>query len=309
MKKVFCIGEMLIDFISQPGNSLAKTTNFIKTAGGAPANVAVAVAKLGGQASFIGNLGDDGFGDFLLTTLKNYQVDITHVTRSCKTTLAFVAIDKNGEREFEFYRGSDGDFKLSDINVNVITSSDIIHFGSATALINSELKNSYFDLLEFAVGNKNFISFDPNFRGDLINSDSLHVFISDCKLFISQSDLVKVSEIEAQLISGEDDLELAATYLLNIGAKVVIVTLGSRGALFCTQNTFKIIPSRSIQQVDSTGAGDAFMGGLLFKLAQHNEPNWEGFIAFANLIGAYSCSNFGAISSLPTMRQFLEFIS
>lgn len=310
MKKIFCIGELLIDFMGQPGLGLAKTPQFAKLAGGAPANVTVAVAKLGGTASFMGNVGIDGFGDFLLNTIQEFGVETSLVTRSGKTTLAFVAVDRNGEREFEFYRGSDGDFCLEQIELEQIKSNDVIHFGSATALLGGELRNSYFELLEYAVGNGNFISFDPNYREDLIGSEELPSFISDCKTFIGQADLVKVSEIEAQLISGEDDLELAATYLLNIGAKVMVITLGSRGALFCNQHELKIIPTRAaVKQVDSTGAGDAFIGALLFKIAQHQEPNWEAFIAFANLVGACTCTHFGAIKSMPTMRQFLEFVS
>ena len=99
------------------------------------------------------------------------------------------------------------------------------------------------------------------------------------------------------------------TYLQYVGAKTVIITLGAKGSMVANAQGTRLIPSRKITQVDSTGAGDAFVGALLFKLAQHAEPNWDAFVAFANLVGAFTCTNYGAIKSMPTMRQFLEFIN
>jgi fructokinase len=309
MKKIYCIGELLVDFIGQTGQGIEKSTQFAKLAGGAPANVAAAVAKLGGAAAFMGQVGDDSFGRFLLSSLAELGININLCTSAGKTTLAFVALDRLGERDFEFYRGSDGDYQLADFDLSVIEREEIIHFGSATALLGGRLRSSYFQLLEFADSNNNFISFDPNYRENLVTPDLLANYLHDCKTFISYADVLKLSESEAQLISGEDDLYKAATYLQYVGAKNIIITLGARGALICNSGGSRIIPSRVIQAVDTTGAGDAFMGALLFKLAQHPEPSWDSFIAFANLVGAFTCTNYGAIRAMPTMRQFLEFIN
>lgn len=309
MKKVFCIGELLVDLMGQPGMGFAKSSQFIKLAGGAPANVSAAVSKLGGKAYFMGQVGGDGFGEFLIASMNELAINTSLIKRGGRTTLAVVALDNRGERDFEFYRGSDGDYRISDIDLSCMDANDIVHFGSATALLGGELRNSYLQLLEIADSNGNLISFDPNYREDLVKPELLNDYIKDCKTFISLANLVKVSEIEAQLISGEDDLSLAAAYLRHVGAKNVVITMGEKGALLCNSDGTRMIPSRKIQQVDSTGAGDAFMGGLLFKLAQHPDPNWDSFVAFANLVGAFSCTGYGAIKSLPTMRQFLEFVS
>lgn len=309
MKKVFCIGELLVDLMGQPGMGFAKSNQFIKLAGGAPANVSAAVSKLGGKAYFMGQVGGDGFGEFLINSMNELGINSSLIKRGGRTTLAVVALDNRGERDFEFYRGSDGDYRISDIDLSCMDANDIVHFGSATALLGGELRNSYLQLLEIADSNGNLISFDPNYREDLVQPELLHEYIQDCKTFISLANLVKVSEIEAQLISGEDDLSLAAAYLRHVGAKNVVITMGEKGALLCNSDGTRMIPSRKIQQVDSTGAGDAFMGGVLFKLAQHPDPNWDSFVAFANLVGAFSCTGYGAIKSLPTMRQFLEFVS
>jgi len=309
MRKIFCIGELLVDCMGQPGVGLAKSAHFTKLAGGAPANVSAAVAKLGGKAYFMGQVGDDGFGEFLVASLHELGINTSLVKRGGRTTLAFVAIDRFGERDFEFYRGSDGDYRLGDVELSCIERDDIVHFGSATALLGGELRSSYLQLLELADSNANFISFDPNYREDLVKPEMLEDYINDCKTFVALASLVKVSEIEAQLISGEDDLSLAAAYLRHVGAKTVVITMGEKGTLLANAEGTRVIPSRKVQQVDSTGAGDAFMGGLLFKIAQHPEPNWDAFVAFANLVGAFSCTSYGAIKSLPTMRQFLEFVS
>ena len=309
MKKIFCIGELLVDFMGQSSQGLVKSNQFAKFAGGAPANVAAAVSKLGGQAVFMGQVGQDSFGEYLLAALSELGIDTHLCKREGKTTLAFVALDAHGERDFEFYRGSDGDFQFADFELDNLNAEDIVHFGSATALMGGRLRTSYFQLLEMADANKNLISFDPNYREDLISADMMANYLHDCKTFISYADVVKLSESEAQLISGEDDLDKALAYLQYVGAKTVIVTLGAKGSMIANAQGTRLIPSRKITQVDSTGAGDAFVGALLFKLAQHSEPNWDAFVAFANLVGAFTCTNYGAIKSMPTMRQFLEFIN
>lgn len=309
MKKIFCIGEILIDFIAQPGHGLDKTRQFIKLAGGAPANVAVAAAKLGGEAAFIGNIGADSFGTYLCNVLAEFKIDMSLCTHSGKSTLAFVAIDEQGERNFEFYRGSDEDFKLRDIDLPATFVSNIIHFGSATAFLGGYLRSSYFQMLDYASENNMFISFDPNYRENLITSDELPNFIHDCNTFIACADLVKLNEIEAQLISGEDDLKKSCQHFHDLGAKNVVITLGSKGCLLSNHDGARYIPSRKLKkQVDSTGAGDAFIGALLYKLALHDEPNWDAFVVFANFVGAYTCCSYGAISAMPNMRQFLDFV-
>jgi len=310
MDKVFCIGELLIDFIGKDINKGIKNgINFEKKAGGAPANVAAAVCKLGGEAAFLGQVGDDSFGRFLVDMLKRVNIDVEMTKMKGNTTLAFVAIDENGERDFEFNRGSDGDYSFDSINLNKIKSSDIIHFGSATGLLEGELKRTYFKFLDFGKENNIFISFDPNYRDALITEDKLEKFIEDSKSFIKVSDFVKLSDEEIKIITKEIDLDQGVKILHEFGAKVVAITLGSEGTLISNGTISEIVPSIKIKQVDSTGAGDAFVGALLKKVAEVNDKKnipfeeWKRIITYANKVGAITCTNYGAIDSIPYAKD------
>ena len=307
---VLCIGELLIDFIGIDINKgLMNGTRFEKKAGGAPANVAAAVCKLGGKASFLGQVGDDSFGKYLLNVLVESDINIEMVKIQGNTTLAFVAIDQNGERDFEFNRGCDGDYSYSNIDLNKINSGDIIHFGSATGFLDGELKNTYFKLFNYAKENGIFISFDPNYRDALISDDKLEQFITDSKEFIKGADFVKLSDEEIKLITKEDNIQQGVNKLHQIGAKVVSVTLGSKGTLISINSQMNIVPSIKIKQVDSTGAGDAFVGAVLKQIAEIQnkksitKERWNEIVAFANKVGAITCTNYGAIISIPETEQ------
>ena len=202
MNKVFCIGELLIDFIGKDiGKGLEKGNNFEKKAGGAPANVAAAVSKLGGESYFLGQVGNDSFGKYLVKMLKEVNINTDMTVMEGHTTLAFVAIDENGERNFEFVRGGDGEYSFSSINTNIIKNKDIIHFGSATGFLDGELKNTYYKLLNHALDKKAFVSFDPNYRDALILGDRLEQFVLDCKDFIEKADFIKLSDEEIKIIT------------------------------------------------------------------------------------------------------------
>lgn len=307
--KIFCIGELLIDFIGKDKNkALSKTVNFEKKAGGAPANVAAAVCKLGGEAYFLGQVGKDSFGKFLIETLKEVNINVEMTKMEGYTTLAFVSIDENGERDFEFHRGSDGDYSFSSIDLSKMSNKDIIHFGSATGFLEGELKNTYYKLLDYAKENNIFVSFDPNYRDALITADKLEGFIEDCKKFIKESDFIKLSDEEIRLITSEENIETAVKKIHEIGAKIVAVTLGSKGTLI-SNGSGEIVPSIKIKQVDSTGAGDAFVGAVLKQVAELEDKKnisfdkWKEIVAYANKVGAITCTNYGAIASMPTAEE------
>lgn len=308
MNKVFCIGELLIDFIGKDiGTGLKSGVNFEKKAGGAPANVSAAVCKLGGEAYFLGQVGDDSFGRFLVDMLKSLDINTEMTKMDGYTTLAFVAIDENGERDFEFHRGSDGKYSFDNIDLEKINNNDIIHFGSATGFLDGELKNTYFKLLEHAKENNIFISFDPNYRDMLIQD--LDKFVEDCKSFIKYADFIKVSDDEIKLITKEDDIKEGVKKLHEFGAKFVAVTLGAEGTLISDGNNVEVIPSIKIKQVDSTGAGDAFVGGVLKRISEIENKKeidfdkWREIIAYGNKVGAITCTNYGAIDSIPTEKD------
>ncbi|MET1258694.1 carbohydrate kinase [Flagellimonas sp. DF-77] len=311
MTKVFCIGELLIDFVAEhQGSELSKANDFTKKAGGAPANVACAVAKLGGKSSFIGAVGKDPFGTFLLNVLRNERVDISLAQRSKTfTTLAFVSIAEDGERDFVFDRGADKELKY-DKAIKKDFKNNIIHFGAATAMLGGKLEEAYGHYLFDALTEEAFISFDPNYRSDLWQDDQA-TFIKKCLPYVEKSHLCKFSLEEAQLLSGKTAVEEACSYLHEVGARIIAITLGKDGTFVSTPNKQHTVPSIKVSAVDTTGAGDAFIGCLLFQIAQlHNIPSiFEDtdslleMVKVANRAGALTTTQFGAINALPTLNQ------
>lgn len=313
MKKVYCIGELLIDFVAEnQGNDLAKADVFTKKPGGAPANVACAIAKLGGLSRFIGCVGEDQFGSFLLSVLEENHVDISLAQRSKNfTTLAFVSIAEGGERDFVFSRGADKKLKY-DSSIKKSFKDNIVHLGAATALLGGDLEDAYGRYFFDALTQNAFISFDPNFRGDLWKGEEA-IFIKKCMPFVQKAHLCKFSLEEARLISGKTKLEECCRFLHEVGTKIITITLGGEGTLLSTETTKHTIPSIPVNPVDTTGAGDAFIGCLLYQIAGLHDPleileNTDmliDFVKIANKAGALTTTNFGAIPSLPNLEQLL----
>ena len=273
MAKVICPGEVLIDFISlENGKKLVDVEKFQKKAGGAPANVATALVKLGASAEFVGAVGKDSFGKFLIETLNRYEVGTSQVIEDehLGTTIAYVSIDENGERDFEFMRGADGNISPQQIDFNAFKDCKIIHLGSATALLGAQLYEVYQAFIEFANQHDKFISFDPNYR-DALYHDKQELFVKHCKEVIKHVDLIKVSEEEGQIITGETDHHQMIAALHDLGAKIVTLTLGKEGSLVSIENTHQV-ESIAVKMVDSTGAGDAFIGALLSQIANLEQP-------------------------------------
>lgn len=314
MKNVYCIGELLIDFVAErQGNDLSKANLFTKKAGGAPANVACAISKLGGKSKFVGCVGNDPFGDFLLEVLKENRVDTSLAQRSKHfTTLAFVSLSEDGERDFVFSRGADEKLQYDSSFKNDFKES-IIHLGSATALLGGNLEKTYRHYFFDALAQETFISFDPNFRSDLWKGEE-DIFIEKCIPFIKKSHLCKFSLEEAQLLSGKKDINEASDFLHELGAKIITITLGGDGTFVSTSEIKKTIPSIDVKPVDTTGAGDAFIGCLLKQIAHLKNPNmiFDDFslllkmIKNANKAGAITTTNFGAIPSLPNHDEIFD---
>ncbi|WP_026886972.1 carbohydrate kinase family protein [Clostridium beijerinckii] len=308
-KNIFCIGELLIDMVCVDNKGLKDGEKFEKKAGGAPANVAACISKLDGNAYFLGQVGDDYFGKHLIELLKDLNINTEMAVEKGSTTIALVGIDANGERNFDFLRGSDGEYSFNNIDLSKITNSDIIHFGSATGFLEGELKKTYFKLLEYAKSNNIYVSFDPNYRDALITPDKLEMFIEDSVEFIRKSDFTKLSDEELFLLTKEKDVTAGVNKLHELGVKVVTITLGSKGTYLSVNGQNEIIPSIEIKQVDSTGAGDAFVGAVLKQVSDiENKQNisfeeWKDIILFANKVGAITCTNYGAIASMPILSE------
>ncbi|WP_373518161.1 carbohydrate kinase [Pricia sp.] len=307
MKTIYCIGELLIDFVAEnQGNDLSKADVFTKKPGGAPANVACAIAKLGGKSKFVGCVGSDPFGTFLLDVLEKNNVDTSLAQRSKTfTTLAYVSIAGDGERDFVFSRGADKKLKY-DATVKKGFKGNMVHFGAATALLGGGLEEAYSRYLFDALTQKSFISFDPNFRGDLWK-DEEKTFVKKCMHFIEKAHLCKFSLEEAQLLSGEKKLEKACAVLHEIGTQIITITLGKEGTLISTPTLKETVASIKVDPVDTTGAGDAFIGCLLYQISQLNDTHQilddsdrlVEMVGIANKAGAITTTNFGAIPALP----------
>ena len=313
-ESILCIGELLIDFFSNDTNgSLKDSSIFLKKAGGAPANVCSSIAKLGGKAYFLGKVGNDPFGDYLESVLTSIGVSTELLLKDphLPTTLAFVSLQEDGQREFVFNRGADANISMIDVPFEDLSSFNIIHFGSATALLTNPFQQTYKELLRYAKMQNRYISIDPNFRTDLwgenVEGFKRHIF--EC---IPYCDFVKVSDEEIYLLTNETDCKKAVLNLHSLGANCVAVTLGKDGTLLSINGQSTIIPSISIKAVDTTGAGDAFVGATLYQLNKYQNPHsitfkeWEDIIAFSNKVGAIVCEKMGAIESLPTLEEVLS---
>ena len=307
MKKVICPGEALIDFVSMDiGKTLKATDGFIKKAGGAPANVAAAISKLGAEAYFCGTVGDDAFGGFLEDTLNNNNIN-TELLFKIKnnTTFAFVSLMENGERDFEFARDAD-ECLTFDMISDRLEEFDLYHFGSATAFMGGNLKDTYFKLKEYAKSNNKIISFDANYRESLFGNNK-EEFIKCCKEFIVDSNIVKLSEEEAKLISGIEDIKEASQYIVNLGCENLMVTLGKEGTLLSNREKQILIKTKEVKMKDATGAGDAFIGAVIAQILNEPGKSMEKIVEMANLVGGITTTKLVALESIPTWDEVFAY--
>jgi fructokinase len=307
MKKILCIGEALIDMIcTDKGTTISDSEHFLKKAGGAPMNVAAAIAALGGEVTVSAKVGADPFGKHLVDVLNAFRVDTSQVLLDKEnfTTFAFVSLMENGERDFYFNRGADRMLSEADISKVNVKDFGIAHFGSATAFLPGPLQSAYTYLLDKAKSENLFISFDPNYR-QLLYGNNQPEFIKRSWDFIKDADFFKVSDEEALLITETTSIEEAAQVFFKNSSAVFAITLGKEGTLLGWENKTSIIPSIPIQPIDTTGAGDAFVGAILFQLAHYNkseieqlqEEDWKSIFKKGNKAGARTCEYIGAMEA------------
>ena len=313
MKKVLCIGEALIDMIcTDRGTNLSKGQNFLKKAGGAPANVAAAIAALGGGVDMAAKVGKDPFGVHIIELLKEMGVDTQWVLQDEKhfTTFAFVSLMEDGERDFYFNRGADGQLSSKDLSGLNLNEYSIVHFGSATSFLPGPLQSAYIDLLEQSKKAGVIISFDPNYR-HLLFRNNTQSFIDQCWPFIEQAHFFKLSDEEAILITGCDTVHDAAASLRKKSKAVFAITMGKEGTFLSMGDHLEMIGSIAITPVDATGAGDAFVGAVLFQLINSNPSLleqididlWKKMIANANKAGARTCEFMGAMEAFKHLNK------
>ncbi len=310
--KILCIGEALIDMIcTDKGKPLSQGENFLKKAGGAPTNVAAAIGALGGSVSLVATVGNDPFGEHLLAVMKSFAVDTTHVQRNNDhfTTLAFVSLMESGERDFYFNRGADAMLDKIFIYTLSLEQIGIVHFGSATAFLEGPLFEAYDTLLQTAHQDGKFISFDPNYRQLLFGHNQDH-FIAKSWEYLRVCNFFKVSDEEALLLTGKENLDDAVQHLQKETNAVFAITIGKDGTLLRVGKDLIQVPSIPVNVTDTTGAGDAFTGAVLYQLQSQFAAipsmqlhDWQSIISNANKAGAKTCEYMGAMEAFRHLSK------
>ncbi len=305
---VVSMGELLIDFVAlESGVSVGDASGFQKAPGGAPANVAVAVARLGHDSAFLGQVGDDPFGHFLAEVLNAEGVDVRGLRFSpeARTALAFVSLGANGERSFSFYRNPSADmlYRPEDVALDVLDGAKIFHFGSIT-LIGEPSRSATLKAAQTAHERGLIVSYDPNLRlalwGDA-EAARMGMLVG-----LDYATIVKVSDEELEFLTGGD---LKPLWRKNI--QIIVVTRGSNGATAYLPDGSEVSSAGyTVQAVDTTGAGDGFVAGLLVGILEHSEDYMQQLskiLCFANAVGAITTTQRGAIPALPTREQVDQF--
>lgn len=304
--KIWVLGDAVVDLI--PDGEV----HYLKCAGGAPANVAVGVARLGVPSAFIGRVGKDPLGEFMQQTLRNENVntDYMHLDPEHRTSTVVVGLD-NGERSFTFMVNPSADQFLSVSDLPAFNAGEWLHCCSI-ALINEPTRTATLTAMKNirAAGGK--VSFDPNLRESLWKSQAEMIDIVNQAVALAH--VLKFSEEELTLLTHTDSLEKAFEKITALyPEKLIIITMGKDGALFNLNGHKEVVAGKPLQPVDTTGAGDAFVGGLLAGLSLNS--NWQELdvlkqvIRQANACGALATTAKGAMSALPNQQQLKAFLA
>jgi fructokinase len=311
--KIVTLGEVVSDIYR--GEELSDVElGFVARPGGAPANVAVAASRLGAEAVFVGSVGEDLFGDFILRALESEGVDTSGVGRQpqpTRTSLAFVEIDESGDRAFTFYRSSPAADELlapEDVTEKLVSGASFVNFGSIP-LIREPVRSATHRIVDLADELDVPVAFDVNFREHLWESTEAAREAID-PLF-DRSRIVKLSGDEISPLLGTESAEEAAEMLLDRAAALVFVSLGPDGAFYASKEFSGSVPAFEIEAVDATGAGDAFLAAVLVHLSGEtwNEEKVRDATVRGSAAGALACTGYGAMGPLPTKDELERFMS
>ena len=311
MIDITTIGEILID-LTQSGRTEQGIPRFDANPGGAPANLAVAAARLGARTAFIGRVGNDSFGDYLKRCLAENGVDVRgmSVDEKARTTLAVVALDERGERTFSFYRDPSADVNLSmdHVPMELLGGTKVLHFGSVS-LTAEPARTATLEAAKTAKASGAYVSYDPNYRASLWPDEKTAV--RNMTEPLSMVDILKVSDEELPLLTGCTDPEKGSARLTDQGVRLVLVTLGAHGAFYRFDGHTGHVPGVPCQVGDTNGSGDTFFGAALSQLVkldsldQLTVPELERILAFANKAASITTSRHGAIPAMPTLAEVL----
>lgn len=309
------MGELLVDF-TESGYSQNRMRLFEQNPGGAVANVVCAGARLGLKTAFLGKVGKDSHGHFLADVLNKEGVDTSGLvfTDDAFTTLAFVSLDKNGEREFAFARkpGADMCIKASELKTEILTSCKVFHVGSLS-MTDEPARGATLHAVMTAKKAGAHISYDPNYRAPLWASEAKAR--TQMRSLLPYVDFVKISENEADLLTGYTDPEKALDALLEKDVSIAVVTLGERGAMLGVKDTRALIPAFPTERVvDATGAGDAFWGAFLYCIIKGAPlvdipSQLKDYVRFANAAAMLCVGKRGAIPAMPDLQEINDLLA
>lgn len=315
---VVCLGELLIDmFPSEVGKRLVEVEAFRPKPGGAPANVAVGLARLGIHSAFIGKVGDDAFGHHLVKILAAEKVETRGMRfdKEARTTMAFIASPDENTAEFVFYRNPGADMLLTpaELDHTLLSETKALHFGSLS-LVDDPIRAAALEAIKLTRNAGGLISLDVNYRPTLWDSEE--AAYRSVTAVLPSVNLVKVNEVELKLLSGTKELAEGSKALLQMGPQVCVITLGGQGSYFAVGEEGGFVPSFAVKTVDATGCGDAFVAGLLACLVrdqpwrdQLTAPRMRENLVYANAVGALTAMTQGAIPALPTANMVDEFLA
>ena len=268
--------------------------------------------RLAGNVELAAKVGADPFGDHLIDMMNSFGVRTKWMLHDKNhfTTFAFVSLMENGERDFYFNRGADGELTRDEVDAIELKEFSIIHFGSATAFLPGPLQIAYLSLLQKALVENVFISFDPNYRS-LLFQNNKQSFIDQSWNFLQHCHFFKVSDEEAMMLTSRSTVTDAVNDLLSKTSSVFAVTLGKDGTLLAVNGETKIIPSIKIKPVDTTGAGDAFVGAVLYQLSGKTFAEiklmdleaWKEIVFNGNKAGARTCEYMGAMEAFKHLSS------
>jgi len=308
MADLVAFGELLIDF-SPAGEGKMGNPAFEMNPGGAPLNCAAAMCRLGGSAAYIGEVGVDLFGDFILGKMKETGIKTCGVVRTeaAHTTLAFVRIAPDGEREFSFLRGADVLIEKEELNLSLLEGAKILQYGSLS-FTDQPARNTSVALLKAARERNIKTCYDPNYRPPLWRSEDEAA--AQMRHALAFADMVKMSEEEMELLLDIDksDPERGARMLVELGKEVALVTAGSRGAYYATPKEEGFVPGFAVRAVDTTGCGDAFTGAFQYMLFNRPDAPMREKVAFANAVGALCATKMGGMPAMPTLDETIRFM-
>ncbi|MDT9026127.1 aminoimidazole riboside kinase [Rossellomorea yichunensis] len=304
---IISLGEALIDFIPLD----EQNTTYQKSPGGAPANVAVGLARLGARSTFAGKVGDDVLGRFLQETLQEYGVRTNQMllTPDARSGVVFVTNGEDGERSFDFYIDPSADrfLQVNDIDEEDFLTHKILHFGSIS-LISSPAKEATHHAVKVAKENGLLVSYDPNLRLGLWDSEESAR--ETIKSMLPEADVLKISEEELEFITGEKKIEAGVAKLKAYNIPFLIITMGAEGSFVYVGDARQYVPAMKVKAVDTTGAGDAFVSGILYSVHEYTGDieslsieEAARMAQFAAVSGALAASTKGAMTALPSLKE------